>query len=261
MKLSVGLVSLAVLLSSSAVNAGVAHQHHNRRNHHVKRDMITETIKVTQYLTVDQYGQPWPGQPTATASPPEDQYKAQAHVEVEAKPTPKPTIKPVEEYTSTTEAKPTTSVKPPKPETPPTHVGGDPDAEFPDGEIDCSTFPSDYGALALDWLECGGWTGIQIDGGAGEECKEGGLCSYACPPGYSKAQWPEIQPASGESHGGLLCKNGKLWKTRPENSGLCVKGHGGVFVENKLGEHVPICRTDYPGKIPPIRFDVYEPCN
>lgn len=133
-------------------------------------------------------------------------------------------------------------------------------ADFPDGKLSCSTFPSDYGALATDWVTKGSWSGIQFDeqqasgdirlanaDGAGS-CKEGYYCSYACPPGYSKAQWPEDQPSNGESLGGLICKNGKLCLTRPKSSKkLCVKGAENTKVVNKLSKSVAICRTDYPG--------------
>lgn len=56
------------------------------------------------------------------------------------------------------------------------------------------------------------------------------------------------QQANGESVGGLLCKNGKLWLTRPEASKkLCQAGSDNTIVENKLAQGVAICRTDYPG--------------
>ncbi|WEW57138.1 Sperm-associated antigen 4 protein [Emydomyces testavorans] len=134
------------------------------------------------------------------------------------------------------------------------------DTDFPDGEVDCSTFPSKYGPISLDWLGHGGWSGIQFPsyGGGmvsdirtaikGEECTEGSLCSYACPPGYQKSQWPTTQGASGQSVGGIQCKGGKLRLTNPDLSKkLCIKGSGGINVKNTLGEVVSVCRTDYPG--------------
>ncbi|KAI5289992.1 Secreted beta-glucosidase sun1 [Ascosphaera acerosa] len=133
------------------------------------------------------------------------------------------------------------------------------DAEFPDGEIDCDTFPSEYGAIALDYLNLGGWSGIQdvtigngvvnhIVTGISGPCKEGSMCSYSCPPGYQKSQWPATQGATGQSVGGLHCKNGKLHLTNPDLSkSLCIKGTGGVFIKNKLDDNVAVCRTDYPG--------------
>jgi hypothetical protein len=136
------------------------------------------------------------------------------------------------------------------------------DSDFPDGELSCSHFPSDYGALATEWVTKDNWSGLQFDEkqASGEirlanadgtgKCQEGYYCSYACPPGYSKAQWPEDQPANGESVGGLLCKNGKLRLTRPDScKKLCVKGAENTTVVNKLDKEVAICRTDYPGKL------------
>ncbi|KAI5287941.1 hypothetical protein KEM54_005602 [Ascosphaera aggregata] len=133
------------------------------------------------------------------------------------------------------------------------------DRDFPDGELSCDTFPSDYGALSLDYLNLGGWSGIQaitvsngavsdIVTGVSGPCKEGDMCSYSCPPGYQKSQWPEMQGATGQSVGGLHCKNGKLHLTNPSLSKkLCIQGTGNVYVKNTLSEHVAVCRTDYPG--------------
>lgn len=143
------------------------------------------------------------------------------------------------------------------------------DREFPDGELDCSHFPSDYGAIYVGWLSLGGWTGIQkpnevtaaglfddimtmtkdqcSDGGC---CVEGSYCSYACPPGYQKSQWPINQGATGQSIGGLLCKDGKLYLTNPGLSrSICMSGshHVKVSVRNTLDTSVAVCRTDYPG--------------
>ncbi|KAI5308757.1 hypothetical protein KEM55_004945, partial [Ascosphaera atra] len=135
------------------------------------------------------------------------------------------------------------------------------DNEFPDGELSCDTFPSEYGALNLDYLGLEGWSGLQavtivddvvssivtaISGEGG--CKEGHMCSYACPPGYQKSQWPSAQGSTGQSVGGLHCKGGKLRLTNPSLSKkLCIPGTGGVYVENTLDENVAVCRTDYPG--------------
>lgn len=135
------------------------------------------------------------------------------------------------------------------------------DKEFPDGTIDCSTFPSDYGPIDVAWAKLGGWSGIQyvtIQGSSvthidtanpGGECKPGAMCSYACPPGYQKSQWPSEQGSTGQSVGGLQCnENGKLALTNPGLSkNLCIKGTGAVTVQNKLSSNAAICRTDYPG--------------
>jgi SUN family beta-glucosidase len=133
-------------------------------------------------------------------------------------------------------------------------------SSFPDGQLDCSTFPSDYGAVAIDYLNMGGWIGLQqvtysgnaisniVTGVSGETCTEGMMCSYACPPGYQKTQWPTTQGSTGQSVGGLSCTGGKLHLT---NSGLstslCMQGTGNVQATNNAGSVVAICRTDYPG--------------
>lgn len=141
------------------------------------------------------------------------------------------------------------------------------DTEFPDGTLDCSTFPSDYGAVAVDWMGLGGWTGIQSPGsdtdgfsdietltestcsGSGC-CTEGMYCSYACPAGYQKSQWPTTQGSTGQSVGGIKCSGGKLTLTNPSMSkNLCMTGTSEVtvLVQNTLSSNVAVCRTDYPG--------------
>jgi SUN family beta-glucosidase len=184
---------------------------------------------------------------------------------------------------SSSEASPTSTSAAPSPPaqsssspSPPSYGGGDDsnydsdtsdgvNTPFPDGELDCSTFPSDYGAVPVDWMNLGGWTGIQSPGsdiggfsnimtltkaqftGA---CPEGSFCSYACPAGYQKSQWPSTQGATGQSVGGIQCSGGKL---RLTNSGLsdklCMQGAEQVtiLVQNKLSQNVAVCRTDYPG--------------
>lgn len=137
------------------------------------------------------------------------------------------------------------------------------DREFPSGEIKCSEFPSEYGAVALDWLNMNGWSGIQVVPGYssdstsiseihtgidGDGCSKGSMCSYACPPGYQKTQWPSAQGSTKQSIGGLYCNsNGYLELTRDEYTTLCESGVGGVSIQNDLDESVATCRTDYPG--------------
>ena len=138
------------------------------------------------------------------------------------------------------------------------------DKEFPDGVINCSTFPDDYGPIKVEWAGLGGWSGVQyvtiqgnaithidtaISSSVGEKCKTGAMCSYACPPGFQKSQWPSAQGTTGQSVGGLQCDlNGKLRLTNPNLSQrLCIPGTGTTVVQNKLSENAAICRTDYPG--------------
>jgi hypothetical protein len=140
-------------------------------------------------------------------------------------------------------------------------------AEFPDGELDCSTFPSAYGALPLRWLDLGGWASVQKPNTVNAQgyddimtvtkaqcngptcCLEGSFCSYACPEGFLKYQWPSLQGATGQSIGGLQCLNGKLHLTNPSIRTLCAPGAKdiNVYVKNKLSKNVAICRTNYPG--------------
>ncbi|KAJ5958946.1 uncharacterized protein N7479_006096 [Penicillium vulpinum] len=133
-------------------------------------------------------------------------------------------------------------------------------ADFPDGEIDCGDFPSQYGALPLDYLGLGGYSGIQyvtifddlvsdiVTAVTGDECHHGAMCSYACPPGYQKSQWPTTQGATGQSVGGLQCKlDNKLYLTNKNYKQLCIPGVGGVHVKNQMSHDVAVCRTDYPG--------------
>ena len=135
------------------------------------------------------------------------------------------------------------------------------DEDFPDSALDCSDFPSAYGPISIDWAQLGGWSGIQyvtmvsndvsniVTANPGGICKPGAMCSYACPPGYQKSQWPAAQGTTGQSIGGLQCNsNGKLALTNPDLSKkLCILGTGAVIVHNKLDENAAICRTDYPG--------------
>ena len=174
----------------------------------------------------------------------------------EPTPTPTSTTKaPAPAKTSTTAAAATSAAS---------STGTGLNADFPSGTIDCSAFPSAYGPVAVDWLGHGGWSGVQntpsfnfgVDAAisyietavSGSGCTAGSFCSYACPAGYQKSQWPSAQGNTGQSIGGLYCNsNGKLELSRPSVSQLCTAGVGNVQVTNKLSSNVAICRTDYPG--------------
>ncbi|KAI9685805.1 MAG: hypothetical protein M1820_010735 [Bogoriella megaspora] len=149
------------------------------------------------------------------------------------------------------------------------------DDDFPDGKIDCSVFPKDYGAKPAPWLNLGDWSGVQIPGSGfvglnkgavtniesqtsgtckgADCCKGGAFCSYACPADYLKSQWPAgNQGQTGQSVGGLYCHpdDNKLYLTNPNLSKkLCIKGATDVNVKvaSSLKHDIPICRTDYPG--------------
>ncbi|KOS21020.1 Secreted beta-glucosidase sun1 [Escovopsis weberi] len=141
--------------------------------------------------------------------------------------------------------------------------GGGVSSEFPSGKIKCSEFPSQWGAVALNWLGFSGWSGLQfvpeyaagassisdiITGIAGQSCTPGCMCSYACPVGFQKTQWPDAQGSTKQSIGGLYCNSeGYLELTRSSSKTLCEPGEGGVSIQNDLDELVSTCRTDYPG--------------
>ena len=152
------------------------------------------------------------------------------------------------------------------------------DIPFPDGQLDCSTFPSDYGAIPVNWQGIGGWSGIQyvtiegnsvthidtaVAGQSGPYCAptngNPAMCSYACPPGYQKSQWPSAQGSTGQSVGGLMCgTDNKLHLTNSALSDkLCIQGTGLVNVQNKLSTNAAICRTDYPGKLTTVHAEEY----
>jgi hypothetical protein len=134
-------------------------------------------------------------------------------------------------------------------------------AKFPNGTIDCSVFPSDYGAVASDWLNLNGWTGIQlvphytpgdssisyIETATSGGCVANSFCSYACPAGYQKSQWPYAQGSTGQSIGGLYCNSDGKLVLRDSIEQICTAGVGGVQASNTLSKNVAICRTDYPG--------------
>lgn len=276
MKLSIALLSAAVALSA----AQPAHQHHGHHQHLHKEKRNPVAYPEADYVTV-----PGPtkvlyvlnGQPIeedevqegirngtlvfsegglTNAAPP-----AYAPAPLSsAPPPPPPAPKPTEQ------AKPSPEPKPEPAPAPPSYGGGSSgvDAEFPDGKLSCDTFPSDYGAVPVEWVGLGGWTGVQCPGSgssgtgidnirtvtSGGNCEEGAYCSYACPAGYQKSQWPTTQGATGQSVGGILCKDGKLHLTNPGMSNkLCMKGSDKVqiLVKNKLDKNVAVCRTDYPG--------------
>lgn len=137
------------------------------------------------------------------------------------------------------------------------------DSPFPDGQIACSQFPSDYGPVSVPWLQLGGWTSLQNVGSAGYvpgvsfanivsppsgNCGENDFCNYACPPGYWATQWPKkSQGAAGQSVGGLVCQGGKLHLTNSDYNTLCAPGLGGITVQSQLSGPITICKTTYPG--------------
>lgn len=278
---------IAGVAFAAAVATGVAaqphahghgHQHlHRHANRHAeieKRDtvVVTEFVKgptITEYVLdgkkVDEkkakdgikkglYVVMGTSTPTFVAPPPA--------ISTSTAPGPKAKGGQFFEDKTSSSAPPPVPSEPPKPKPSAPSVAANIDADFPSGTISCDKLPTEYGPEPVPWENLGGWTtimsvgswikGLSFDNihqGKGRGCKAGDMCSYACPPGYQKSQWPEgEQGATGQSVGGLFCnQDGKLELTRPSHPKLCEKGAGGVFVRNELTKNSAICRTDYPG--------------
>ncbi len=279
MKITLALLTTAVSVSAAQPHVGHAHQH----LHH-KRDVVTDVTVVPgptvvayildgESISSDEVKQGiangtliWaangglkenPAPPASTPSSPPPPPSSPAPYQAPSPPPPPPQASPSGPPDDAPHGPPSG----PPSGSPWDQNGSGVDTPFPNGEVSCDDFPSDYGAIPVSWLNLGGWTGIQTpgsdSGGYGDihtategGCNEGSFCSYACPPGYQKSQWPETQGSTGQSVGGLQCKNGKLQLT---NSGLsdklCMEGASQVKVQikNTLGEQVAVCRTDYPG--------------
>ncbi|TGJ85956.1 hypothetical protein E0Z10_g2829 [Xylaria hypoxylon] len=292
--MKVTIMNLAIAASLGSVAVAQPHRHGHHVHHQKrddspfeKRDVVTTYVPatVTQYMLGDHQVTPEEaqagldkglyvvvGETTPTFTPPpapavtstssqEDGVfieKVTSSSSSSSTPTPSTTSTPEPTTTSTPEPKATQSTTYP--------VSGGAtgiDADFPDGEIDCTTFPSDYGALALDYLNLGGWSGLQytpsysvldlaisyIETGISKPAGQKGFYSYACPAGYVKSQWPESQGNTGQSIGGLFCNGkGKLELTRGDvTKKLCEKGIPGITIKNKMSSGTSVCRTDYPG--------------
>lgn len=124
----------------------------------------------------------------------------------------------------------------------------DPTEKFEDGKYSCDSVPTGNGVISLDWVGINGWASVtNSNGDTKKYCTDGYWCSYACQAGMSKTQWPSDQPSSGESRGGLYCKNGKLYRTNTDTDYLCEWGKQSANAVNKLDKVISICRTDYPG--------------
>ena len=276
----------SVALTLATAGSLVAAQHHHQHRHHHKRtvdvvpgDTVVEYKLGDEMISAEEACQGiadgtliWAGAapkvdeckdilagPTSTAAP----TPTVAPGEFAEEPTTAPASSSSSSSSSTTQAAPSSTSSassPPASSSGASSGGKGMDKEFPDGEIDCGEFPSDYGAMPLEYLGLGGWSGIQyvtladelisdiVTAVTGDTCHSGAMCSYACPAGYQKSQWPTTQGSTGQSVGGLECRNGKLHLTNTELSKkLCIEGVGGVSVENNLGDNVAVCRTDYPG--------------
>ncbi|KAI2628961.1 beta-glucosidase-domain-containing protein [Xylaria nigripes] len=297
MKVTVFNLAIAASLGSAVAQPHHHghHVHHKRANsRHEKREVLTTYVPatVTQYMLGDQNVSPEEaqagldkglyivvGETTPTFTPPPapsaTSATSQEGIFIE-KSTSSLSSAPPQTTTSSissipTPSTPSTTSTPAPQSTPPASPASSTvstgakgiDTDFPDGVLDCSTFPSDYGAVPLDYLGLGGWTGLQytpnfsladlaisfIETGITTPSGQVGFYSYACPDGYVKSQWPKAQGNTGQSIGGLYCNaNGKLELTRGDvTKKLCEKGLPGITIENDMGSVTSVCRTDYPG--------------
>ncbi|CCD23557.1 SUN family protein UTH1 NDAI_0B05240 [Naumovozyma dairenensis CBS 421] len=224
--------SLLVLTASSVVFSAPAAHH----NHHEKRAMIT----VTEY--VDENG--------AVVIPVGDKYVKQTSTLVAAVQNAQPTTQAAAAVptTTTTPAKETTTLAQAAETQAASSSSTSSTSGFQDGTIKCSDFPSDQGAVSINWIGLNGWTSIMnMDGQTSTTCEDGMYCSYACAPGMSKTQWPADQPADGKSVGGLYCKDGYLYRSNTDYSSLCVAGVDTAIAVNQISQSIAMCRTDYPG--------------
>jgi hypothetical protein len=266
MKLIVALLTAAV--SAAASNL---HAHHNHQHLHKKDATEVQTVPGPTVIAYVLNGQPISEEEVQLGIANGTLVFVHGTLHHQPQPSPQSYAAPESSAppTYTSEAAPTYSQPAPSPS--PSSSGGDGssgvDSDFPDGQLPCSHFPSDYGAVPLDYLGLGGWSGIQSPGSDsggygnimtvtsgqcsdGVCCGEGDFCSYACPAGYQKAQWPPTQGNTGQSVGGIQCQGGKLHLTNSAlSSKLCIGGASQVTVQvqNTLGQNVAVCRTDYPG--------------
>lgn len=276
MKLTLALLSAAATVAVAQPHVGHHHQHH-----HLKRDDVVTNVEVVPGPTIVAYV--LDGEPISAEEVQEGiangtlTYAKGSLEEVPVSPAaytpaPSPPSPPAGPPQGPPQGKPPGPPKGPPPgipHGPPGPPSGSPwdpsgngaDTPFPDGQLSCNTFPSQYGAVAVDWIGLDGWIGVQSPGSSsggfgdintatGGGCTEGAYCSYACPAGLQKSQWPSVQGSTGQSVGGLQCQGGKLHLTNPSLSNkLCIPGASEVTVQvkNNLGQQVAVCRTDYPG--------------
>ncbi len=228
--------------------------------HELSADDVAKGLKAGYYILVSETATPTPK--TSTSAAPSPSTSAQAAEFFQ-----KPSSSSTPPASSTPAPASSSSPAAAAPSSSPAASGGQGlNSEFPSGTIPCSTFPSAYGAVAADWLGLNSWIGVQnvpnftpdvdntisyistVPVGSGGGCTPKSYCSYACPAGYQKSQWPAAQGNTGQSIGGLYCNaNGMLELSRPSVKQLCIGGTGQVKVTNKLSTNVAICRTDYPG--------------
>ncbi|CAI1554076.1 hypothetical protein SEUBUCD646_0K02590 [Saccharomyces eubayanus] len=224
------LSALLALSASTAVMAAPAVRHNDNHHHNDKRAVVT----VTQFVNADGAvvipAASTGAAATATAVASNTEVKVESAATTAAGTT---TLSSAAAAASSASSSSSSSVG---------------SADFEDGTISCSDFPSAHGALSLDWVGLGGWASIMdLDGNTATSCQDGFYCSYACSPGSAKTQWPSEQPTDGRSVGGLYCKNGKLYRSNTNTNSLCEEGQGSAQAVNQVSGSIAICGTDYPG--------------
>ncbi|KAK8049806.1 SUN-domain-containing protein [Apiospora phragmitis] len=271
----INLALAATLASAQPHNHGHGRFHHKRggaspvENVEKRGDVVTTVVAATETAYVmgskakagiDKGLFIVVGESTPTFTPPPASPTPTTEKKIMAqffqKPEPSTTSTP----TPTPEPTPTSSTPPPPAKSSSSSSGGFSGsggsglhADFPDGELPCEWESlAKYGA---------GFTAVQkvptfqvgvkianiITAIKGEGCENDSFCSYACPAGYVKTQWPVEQGATGQSVGGLHCLNGKLHLTQPDKKTLCEENAASLTIKNSLNEGVATCRTDYPG--------------
>ncbi|KAI3406063.1 SIM1 [Candida oxycetoniae] len=237
-------------IAAAALAAPASHQHHQHHQHQ-KRAVVT------QIVYVDSKGNTLSG-PSASAHPVLAEISTSATIQAPAAETTQDEAKTTSSSSSSVEESTSTDA-PASSETPSSGQGSiagdlsafaDPSEKFQDGVYSCDSVPVGQGVIAVDWISGleGGWTTVMNEkGDTSSNCKDGYYCSYACQAGMSKTQWPSNQPDSGISVGGLYCKNGKLYRSNPNEDYLCAWGANNVEFDSQISKDVAICRTDYPG--------------
>lgn len=233
-------LSSVLLLSATALAAPAVH---HKDRHNEKRDVVV----VTQY--VDQNGQVVAHQGGATA--------AASSVSVATTSATLNQVSPSSSSAASNSGSTTSSAAASSSASSGGSSGGvhgdledfsGPNEEFQDGTIPCSSFPSGQGVVSLDWVGLDGWASIMdLAGNTATTCQDGFYCSYACQAGMSKTQWPSEQPSDGRTVGGLLCKNGLLYRANQDSKYLCEWDNDSARAINKVSQSIAMCRTDYPG--------------
>lgn len=233
------VIALSALASAVPVANPQPHQHHMHKREAV---VVTQTEVHTVYANANGVVE----QQTQTTAALVDDSELSAQTTTAAAAAPAPAETTTSSSTSAPEATPASNSNSGSQDKSANLSAGS--GSFQDGTIPCSQFPSADGIVAVDWVGMGGWASVMaMDGSTSTTCQDGFYCSYACKAGMSKTQWPSNQPADGRSVGGLLCKDGFLYRSNTNADSLCETDVQTGFVQSQLSDVVALCRTDYPG--------------